>query len=324
MVSYTHRQIHNILLRAEHPIFIADERIDADALGSALALADHMAAYGKIVPVFVSSQVPDQYKTLPRVNQCTSDASVFNRADIDLVVSFDCSDGKYVSGFVGAIPGHPLLINIDHHATNDRYGDINQVLPDAPATAYIIYRFFEANGILPSREAATCLLAGLCFDTTAFTNSSTNDEALETASKLVLLGARVQDAIRSLYCSRSVAALRVWGLALERLQEDREQGTISTFLTRADFAQHGVTDEDVEGISNFLNIVTDSEILSVLRETEDGGVKVSMRSLTRDVSVIAKSNGGGGHARAAGYKIFDATLVCDEWGCWRVEKKQVV
>jgi phosphoesterase RecJ-like protein len=323
METYLHRHIHDLLLKADHPVFIADERIDGDTLGSALAVADYLASLGKKVPVFVSAPVPVQYQRLPRVSQCTTDIQVFADPSIDLVVSFDCSDGKFIHSFVEQIPARPTLVNIDHHTTNDRYGDVNQVIDGAPATAYVIYRFFEVNRILPSKDAATCLLVGLCFDTMAFTNSATNDGVLEAASQLVLLGARVQDVIRSLYQNRSIAALRVWGLALERLQEDSVQGTLSTFLTRNDLDGNQVTDDEIDGISNFLNIVIESKILLVLRETPLGDVKVSMRSLTQDVSVIAKANGGGGHVRAAGYTIPRAVLVCGDNGCWRVEKKQI-
>lgn len=320
METYIHKQIYSLLFKADRPVFIADERLDGDTLGSALAVVDHMASYGKKIPVFVSSPIPYQYQRLPRIEQCTTDARVFKDQAIDLVVSFDCSDGKFIRSFVDLIPGHPTLVNIDHHATNDRYGDVNQVLADAPATAEVIHRFFETNQIIPTKDAATCLLMGLCFDTTAFTNSATNGRALEVASNLVSLGARVQDVIRSLYRNRSIAALRVWGLALERLQEDSEKGTLATYLTRNDLEENNVTDDEIDGISNFLNIVTESKILMVLRETPTGDVKVSMRSLTQDVAVIAKGLGGGGHARAAGYMIPASVLVCGENGCWRVEK----
>ncbi len=322
MESYTHKHIHDLLLKADRPVFIVDERIDGDALGSALAVADYLASHHcKKVPVFVSSPIPAQYQRLARIELCTTDPQVFADPAVDLVVSFDCSDGAFVRSLVDRIPGRPTLVNIDHHSTNDRYGDVNQVLVEASATAEVVHRFFEANQIVPSKDAATCLLTGLCFDTTAFTNSATNHRALLVASALVYLGARIQDVIRAMFQNRSVCALRVWGLALERLQEDSAQGELSTYLTRKDLEENQVTDDEIDGISNFLNIVTESKILLVMRETPQGDVKVSMRSLTQDVGAIAKAHGGGGHVRAAGYTIPQAALVCGESGCWRVEKK---
>ncbi|MBI4435243.1 DHH family phosphoesterase [Candidatus Uhrbacteria bacterium] len=318
MESYLHRQIHDLLLKAREPVFISDERIDGDSLGSALAMADFMASRGKTIPVYVASTVPEQYRRLPRAHQCTTSLQIFENPEIDLVVVFDCSDGDFVRSLVERIPGNPTVVNIDHHTTNSRYGHVNQVIVDAPATAAVVHQFFEENQIIPSRDAATCLLTGLCFDTTAFSNGATNERALDVASKLLLGGARVHDVIHAMFHNRSVCALRVWGAALERIEEDREQNMISTYLTRKDIEENNVSDDEIDGLSNFLNLVTNVDMLRVFRETADGQVKVSMRSLTRDVAEIAKTHGGGGHKRAAGYVIPQSRLVCGEDGCWRV------
>lgn len=320
MESYLHKQIHDLLLKACEPVFVSDERIDGDSLGSALAMADFMATLGKTVPVYVATTVPKQYRRLPRAHQCTTSLQIFDNPEIDLVVVFDCSDAEFVQCLIERIPGNFQIVNIDHHKTNSLYGHVNQVIQDAPATAAIVHRFFEVNQIIPSRDAATCLLTGLCFDTTAFSNAATDERALDAASKLVLSGARVQDVIHAMFHNRSVSVLRVWGSALERIEEDREQNMISTYLTRQDIEDNHVTDDEIDGLSNFLNLVTYVDTLRVYRETADGHVKVSLRSLTRDVAEIAKRNGGGGHRCAAGYAISNAKLICDEDGCWQVEK----
>lgn len=323
MVNLVHKQIHQELLRSSHPIFISDERVDGDSLGSALAVVDYLKGLGKYPLVYVSEPVPAQYHHLPHLDRCTEDLSVFENQDIDLVVVFDCSDEKYVQRLVDLIPNKPLVINIDHHKTNTRYGDVNQVIVGAPATAQVVHQFFEANQILPSRDAATCLLMGICFDTGAFTNAGTNDDSLEIASSLVLLGGRIHDVIRSLFKNRSLTALRVWGLALERLHENELFDGLVTCITRKDIDEHGVEDDEIDGLSNFLSLVTDTEFLAVMRETKEGHVKVSMRSSTRDVAMIARQQGGGGHQRAAGYTIENSKLVCSDNGCWRVQKEML-
>ncbi len=306
-------------MRSEHPLFISDERVDGDSLGSALAVVDYLKGYGKRPLVYVSEPVPAQYHHLPHLDRCTNDVGVFDNVAIDLVVVFDCSDELYVQRLVDLIASKPTVINIDHHKTNTLYGDINQVIVSSPATAQVIHNFFEANNILPSRDAATCMLMGICFDTSAFTNSATNDQSLEIASSLVLQGGRIHDVIRSMFKNRSVTALRVWGLALERLHENERFGGLTTCLTRRDINDNGVHDDEIDGLSNFLSLVTDTDFIAVTRETKEGHVKVSMRSQTRDVATIAKSHGGGGHKRAAGYMIEHSVLVCGDDGCWKVE-----
>lgn len=325
MEMLRNKQIFEELLRAQHPVFISDERVDGDSLGSALAMADFLKQNNRpYPPVYVADTVPEIYHSIPLIQVCTQNVEIFSDPTIDLIVVFDCSDAEFVRGLLSRVPSTPKVINIDHHKTNSSYGDINQVIVSAAATAEVVYNFYEHNQIVIGRDAAACLFAGLCFDTAAFTNSGTNERAFDIASKLILSGARIQDAIKMLFKNRSVAALRVWGIALERLHQNPEFDSVITCMTMEDIEENQISEEEIEGLSNFLNLVIDSETVYVLRETKDNGVKVSMRSNSRDVSAIAKVNGGGGHAKAAGYTVKDARLVCGENGCWRIERKVVV
>ncbi len=321
MELLTHKRIHELLLTCMCPVFVSDERIDGDSLGSALAMVNFMKQQGKHPQVFVAEPVPEQYRFLPHVDACTTDLCVFEDDRIDLVVVFDCSDAAFVSKLLEHIPSNPTVINIDHHKTNARYGHVNQVLVDASATAEVVHRFFEANHIVPTKESSTCLLAGLCFDTNVFSNSGTNERALDAASQLILSGARVQEVIQTLFHNRSISALRVWGSALERLCDYPAMRLVTTCLTRKDIEDNRVTDDEIDGLSNFLNLVTDTDTLFVLRETKEGGIKVSMRSREQDVSAIAKAHGGGGHAKAAGFTIPNARLVCVDLDCWQIEQQ---
>ena len=306
------RQIFDLLRTAKKPVLVSDKRIDGDSMGSSLAVLEYLKGLGKETVVFVPSEVPEKYRFLPNAERCTFDRAVFNDPDIDLVVSFDCSEAAYVQDLMKLIPGRPALVNIDHHATNARYGDVNLVVVGSPATAEVVHAFFKANGVVPSRDAATCLLAGLCFDTTIFTNGGTDERAFAAASDLLLNGGRIQDVIRALFRNRSVDALRLWGAALERLEKHEPSGVLSTYLTRADLDGAGVSDDEADGLSDFLNLVTDAHTLVVLRETKDKGVKASMRSTRYDVAAVAKANGGGGHVKAAGFSVVPAALPTPE------------
>lgn len=301
MDTFAARRLHELILAAKKPLLISDERIDGDSLGASLAMLDYLERLGHKPQVYVPTEVPEKYRFLPHAERCTFDKAVFDDPAVDLVISFDCSDATYIRGLTDKLPGRPPLVNVDHHATNTRYGDVNLVVVGAPATAEVIYQFFLTNGIEPGKEAALCMLAGLCFDTTVFSNAGTDERAFKAASDLLLRGARIQDVIRILFRNRSVALLRLWGTALERLTQDATHGFIYTFVTRADLAEHGVTDDEMEGLSNFLGLVTEAHTIFVLMETPDGAVKVSMRSFVHDLTAIAKAFGGGGHKKAAGF-----------------------
>jgi len=299
-------------------VFISDERIDGDSLGASLALVDHLTSQGKHIPVYVAESVPKKYEFLPHITACTTDTSIFEN-EVDLVLAFDCSDENYIERLVSKIPHRPLVINIDHHASNSHYGDINYVVSHAPATAAVVYSLFHHNQIIPSKQAATCLLMGICFDTTVFRNSASDKDAFYIASKLIKLGARSQEVVRAVFSGRSIPTLRVWGVALERLQKHPVYEFVTTCITRKDMDEHGITDDEVDGLSNFLHFVSDAHTLFVLKETTCGGVKVSMRSEKHDVSLIAKTFGGGGHVKAAGFTIPQSTISYDTQGNWKVE-----
>lgn len=300
---------------AQHPVFICDERIDGDSLGSSLALAHFLKGKGVTVRVFVSESIPEQYRFLPGIEQTTIDKQIFQNPEIDLVVVFDCSDAEFVRGLMDLTSHRPTLVNIDHHATNSRYGDVNQVIVDAPATAEVVHRFFLENHIIASREMATCLLTGICFDTTVFSNSATGERALNAASDLITAGGHIQDVIRHIYQSRSVSALRIWGEALSRLSTHEASGAVFTFITWDDLEKSDLEPDEVDGLSNFLQLVVDAHTLFVIREAQTGELKVSMRSSKYDVATVAKAFGGGGHKKAAGFVSQSHTFVCDEVGC---------
>ncbi|MCX6714417.1 MAG: DHH family phosphoesterase [Candidatus Uhrbacteria bacterium] len=323
MELLTHKRIYDLLLSAQNPVLVSDVRLDGDSLGSVLAMYHFLHQHGKPSRVYVAEAVPEQYQFLPDVHVCSTDAKIFDDSTIDLVVVFDCSEAEFVTSLVERVDGNPMIINIDHHKTNPKYGHVNQVLVDAPATAEVVFRFLEANNVVITKHVSTCLLAGLCFDTNMFSNSATNERALDTASQLILHGARVQDVIRTMFQNRSVSALHVWGAALERLTDHPEIRVMTTVLTRSDIETHQVTDDEIDGLSNFLNLVADTDTLFVLRETKEGGVKVSMRSRTKDVSKIASAHGGGGHAKAAGFTLPDASLVENE-SVWCVSREERV
>lgn len=318
MEHLIHTRIAEALRAARKPLFISDERIDGDSLGASLAMVDWMHSQGKNVQVYVKTPVPSKYQFLPWIGQCTDDLSVFNDSSIDLIVSFDCSDARYIESLVSRLPNKVPVINIDHHATNPGYGTINLVPVTSSATAAVVYQFFLTNNIIPRRDAATCLLAGLCFDTSVFSNGATNEEALKIASELVLYGGRIHEVIRHIFLSRSLGVLKVWGLALERLHENPTFGSTVTCLTQSDLEEWGVKEEDIDGLSNFLSLVLEAEITATVRETSEGSVVVSLRSRSVDVSLIAKAHGGGGHRRAAGYTIPNSHLEPGGDGIWQL------
>ncbi len=305
MEDYTYRKVNDWIGEAENILVAVHKKPDGDALGSSSALIRWMRGNGKRVTPFCLDLPPQQFHFIDNMDLYTNDPEVFEDNSIDLVVVLDSGDLHHagIAELVENIPSTTRIINIDHHATNMYFGHLNLVDDQASSTAEIIYRFMIENSIDIEPETATSLVMGIITDTGAFSNPATNFKSIDAASELITLGARTQDVINHLFRNKSMSALRLWGVAMERLREHPDLNITCSCLTHEDMQKTNATSEDVEGIINFLNMYLNVDVVLLLRETGDGMIKGSLRSINRDVSKIASIFGGGGHKKAAGFSI---------------------
>lgn len=308
------------LAASRRPLLVAHRKPDGDTLGAMMAVYNWLRDQGREAYAFCVDVPASAYAYFPRIREMQASPETFKDPEVDLVAVFDAGDLKYagIEDFVNAMPKRPTILNFDHHVTNTRFGDLNLVLTSASSTAEVVHGFFAASGVEITRPLATCLMTGLLTDTSNFSNPATTVHSLEVASDLLLKGAPLHEITRRLMRNKPVDALKLWGLALERLRWDPEKSVASTALYRTDFAEHPVEDEHVEGLSNFLNHLLDAEVVLVLKEMPDGKVKGSYRSANDvDVAELAKAYGGGGHKKAAGFTVA-GRIVESEKG-WAVE-----
>ncbi|MEK7655583.1 MAG: DHH family phosphoesterase [Patescibacteria group bacterium] len=289
---------------AERILLISDGAPDGDSIGATTAMLGWLLGEQKHVEAFSIEPLPRSLAFLDHAHRITGDTGVFDN-HYDLVLTFDASDPKR-SGITEHLPrlhkpAHVVVF--DHHATNPLYGDTNAVFTDASSTCEIMHRFFEENGVRIDACMATSLLTGITYDTSSFTNGATTISGMNMAAQLFRAGARHTDIIKSLIQNKSVDSLKLWGLALSRLHYDKSRDLATTYFLADDLKAPG-SEETVEGLSNFLNFVcADSDTILVLRETKDGQVRGSIRSIGRDISKLAAQYGGGGHKKAAGFSV---------------------
>ena len=304
----TARQIHNHIQSAQTCALVSHQNPDGDTLGSALAFAQYLINHGKKVKIFCLSPVPEKFNFLHNIELVSTDPSVFT--DVDTITVLDCGDLRY-AGVADILKDHTAtLINIDHHATNEKYGRYNLVMDNWAATTEVVYNFFKINNITITPPMATALLTGLITDTDNFTNSATSYTSLIAAGQLLRLGANWLVINRSLMQNKSIQLLKLWGIVLSRLNKNEKLNMAYTYLTNADLKEHRATDADVEGIANFLNKLNDDSDMSLfMKETPDGKIKGSFRTTRDDIDVsqIAKQLNGGGHKKAAGFTV-DGTI----------------
>lgn len=290
--------------KADKILIISHQKPDGDTLGANLALRKYLANINKDVHSFCDSEIPDYLKFLPGSHLVTSDHLLFTKK-FDLVITVDCATIELTAAqhLLATLPAHQL-INIDHHSSNPHYGDTNIVLTEASSTAEVMYRLFEHWQINFDQEIATNLACGLITDTSGFKNPATSYQALNVAAKLFSHGANLHQLLKITNRSQNIDHLILWGRALERLQKVEKYNLVFTYLTQADLVETNNDESAIGGISNFLHILKEGQIILVLTETKNNLIKGSLRTTTEiDVAKIAQLFGGGGHKKAAGFSL---------------------
>lgn len=299
------KELYDSVAKIRRILVVGDGKPDGDSLGSSSAFYLWLKREGKTTSLFCVAPVPSNFRFLDGINDQTDNRALFDEP-WDMVITFDTGSLKHcgILDDLGRLPGKPIIVDIDHHATNELFGQINLVDVKASSTCEVVYRFFEANDVMLDHQIATSLLTGLCTDTSHFSNSGTNAKAMEAASTCFANGARFMDILRNLVRNKSVPSLKLWGKALDRLKHVPEYDLAVTWFKREDFDEIPGGDEAVEGVSNFLNSAcSGADVILVLREKSDGIVKGSLRSLKKDISRLAQQLGGGGHKRASGFAV---------------------
>ena len=282
---------------------VTHRRPDGDAIGSLLAMASHLKSLGQEAAAYCFDAVPDYLNFLSGAENIKREIDAFWQRSEGVII-VDCGDLSMV-GIPAESFANKRLAVIDHHVSNPLYGEVNAVLPAAAGTAEIIVNYFKFARFVPDKAAATSLLVGIFTDTDAFSNLGTTPESMTAAAELMKLGANFKEVTANTMHNRSVASLKLWGKALERLRLDKEKGIAVTVLRLTDIAECQAKAEDAEGIASLLNHLSEVKMSMVLREQADGTVKGSLRTTSEliDVSKIAKLLGGGGHMKAAGFSV---------------------
>lgn len=294
-----------MLKAAQRVVILSHRAPDGDTVGSNLALRRVLKEQWNkevisacIDPLFVSDQ------WLLEANTYVRD---FDLGWPDLIVTVDCG-AHYMTKFHESKPtlfaGTPPVINIDHHASNDRFGKINIVEDTAASATQIVYELLKMWGATVDRHIATALLHGLYFDTGSFMHSNTTPRVLEIASELMWKGADVRTISRTQFGTMSIPQLKLYGRMLERAHVSTK-GVAVAALTRDDFVFAGAESSDMTGAIDYLNSIPEGKLSCLLYEDKNGILKGSLRTRDDDINVseLAGIFGGGGHRKASGFSM---------------------
>ena len=299
------RNLNYVIQNAERILLFAHTRPDHDTVGANIALREYIRSIGKTVDISCFDRLPAFAATLfPGIIFRSPDEIDFTR--YDAVIASDSVD----RGFHlvrEKIPENIAVALIDHHPNIRISGDINIIDTGFSSSAEVIFAFFQSQGIDLTPRTATPLLMGILEDTGNLQHSCTTPATFSAVSTLIQKGGQLQKITEGVLSNNNIETLKLWGKALARARINQKNGMIYSAITAEDIRELGdPSTENLRIASTMLNAVPDTAFSLLLYQIKPETIRGSFRSEPHkgvDVSAIARTFGGGGHALAGGFEI---------------------
>jgi bifunctional oligoribonuclease and PAP phosphatase NrnA len=277
-------------------------RPDGDCIGSQVGLALALEGAGKTVTVWNDDGCPDKLRILDPERRVRRPSSGHR---FDAVVATDCASFERLGRCGDLVRDRGVFINIDHHASNTRYADINWVSPREPSTGELIYDLCQWAGWKITKPMANCLFAAVSTDTGSFQYPTTTPETLEIAARLVDAGADLGGLCEEIYQSYPITRVRLLRHVYSKFRMTHGDRTAYFWLRKADYARAGADSEESEGLIDHIRAIEGVVVAIMFEEMGTDMVRLSIRSKNPsiDVGAVAALFGGGGHRAAAGARI---------------------
>jgi phosphoesterase RecJ-like protein len=284
----------------------AHTNLEGDALGAELAFWGLLKKLGKSALILNQDRVPPGYKFLPGLNKVSVLPKGLKRIKFDCFAVLDCSGLKRTGEVYKLNTGSKTLLNIDHHISNERFGDVNWVDPHASSCSEMIYRLYKELRVPLDKNSATSLYVGMLTDTGSFRYSNTSSFTHSAVSELLKYGLDIPRIYKNIYENMPFCdmELLVKILAKMKLQAG---GRISWLqVSRDDLGSRRSYFDLGEHILSFARSIAGIEVAVLFKEdlADKNEIRVNFRSCGKiDVNKIAGSFGGGGHKTASGATI---------------------
>lgn len=275
-------------------------RPDGDCIGSSLGLYNYiMDNYpGKRIDVYLEP-IMDKFKFL---NGAVNIINQPSEEIYDMSISVDCSDTDRHGEFAHIFKNAKRTVCIDHHRSNQGFGDLFYCDPDASSACEVVSRFFDMNKV--TKHCAEALYMGIIHDTGVLKYSATSEETMYIVGKLISKGIDTQFIIDETFYKVRYVQNKLTGKTLMNSKLYLGGKVIASCITLEDFNEFGASKDDTDGIIDKLRVTEGVEVAILGYQTDDNTFKFSMRSISKvDVSVISVHFGGGGHIRASGFSL---------------------
>ncbi|MEA3463845.1 MAG: bifunctional oligoribonuclease/PAP phosphatase NrnA [Patescibacteria group bacterium] len=310
--------IFNKIKSANNILLVAHDAPDGDALSSICAMIELLEFLNKKYFAYCYDLPAYQFNFLPHIEKITNNKKQFNFDNFDLIITLDCGslNRTKLTDEINSRRENQFIIEFDHHPKVDDYADIELKNSQAASTTEILYCFLKANKIKINKNMANCILTGILTDTANFLYPSTSEQTIKIASKMLEKGANLPQIMENTWRNKSLVSIKIWGKAMARLKINPKYNFAVTVLTLADVAGNGANEEELEGIAGFISNLHNVKGILLLREQPNNIIKGSLRTSDPKINVshLAQTLGGGGHAKASGFKIHGRLeSVGDRW-----------
>lgn len=289
-------------------LITAHVNLEGDSLGSQLAMKELLIGMGKSAFILDSDPVPEHYRFLPKAGEVSN--RLDNAEDFDAAVVLDCPTLKRTGKVKDIISkSSKLVINIDHHISNEKFGGINWVDSHASSAGEMVYRLFKEAGVKLTKEVALSLYIAILTDTGSFNYDNTSRVTHEIAGELLGYGLDPALVSESVYERRSVEDIKLLGLVLATLKVNKEGTVAHLEVTKEMLEKTGADIAKSEGLINFARSIDKVKVAALFKEDikDKNKINVSFRAKGNgdiiDVNKIAAIFGGGGHMKASGCVI---------------------
>lgn len=296
-------EIAEALRNHESFVIMSHVRPDGDALGCELAMGLCLLQLGKKVKIWNEDGMLEKYSFMPRAELVTTPPET--PEDFDVAIALDTAVHNRLGTCLKGVGNVKLWINIDHHVSNDGYGDLSYIDPSAPAAGQILFELFRSENLPFTYEMADNLFVAISTDTGSFQYPNTSARTFEIGAELIRAGANVGALSQQIYESyprRRIELLREL-LAVLKFSCDGKVASFSLSMETA--ARLGAKPEDNEGLIDYIRAVQGVIAAAFIEELPEGKVRISLRSKSPEVDVckVCAQFGGGGHSLAAGARI---------------------
>ena len=281
-------------------VILTHETPDGDAIGSSLGMLLALEKLGKNADL-IMSKYAKTFNFLPKVDEIKAESDI---KEYDLAISLDCATFKRLDNreyFENA----KKTIVIDHHGSNNMYGDINYVNPVAPACSEILLAILSYYEIEIDVKIGTCLMTGIITDTGGLQYPATTADTFEYAAELLRKGVDIADICKRTLQTKTKANFELQKRVMDRLELLEDGKVAFSYIDQKDLDEVNAEEGDHEGLVNIGRSIEGVEVSIFIRQKDNEEIyKVSMRSGSYvNVSDVCLMFSGGGHPRAAGATI---------------------